>query len=70
MTRRVANVKATRHDFHVPLTEALYELLRNEADQPAEPATEIAGQTTLEHKEVEGGIKAAIDLSWAPPSMC
>ena len=36
--------KTTSRNFHVPLPEALYERLRMEAEQSAEPATEIARQ--------------------------
>ncbi|MGC8494146.1 MAG: hypothetical protein ACP5SH_20670 [Syntrophobacteraceae bacterium] len=43
--------KATLRNFHVPLPEALYERLRREAEQSAEPATEIARQAIAEFLE-------------------
>lgn len=43
--------KATPRNFHVPLSEALYERLRKEAEQSAEPATEIARQAIVEFLE-------------------
>lgn len=40
--------KTTPRNFHVPLPEALYQRLRMEAEQSAEPATEIARQAIAE----------------------
>jgi predicted transcriptional regulator len=43
--------RPTSRNFHVPMPEALYERLRKEAEQSAEPATEIARQAIVEFLE-------------------